>query len=99
MIIFVPLMFTSCSKNFNEAKTILESTWNWYQKDYNKAISGFTQAIQESEQNNDEITKQYALYGLSVTYLMQNEKNASLERLEQLSPDAPPKIKIGRAHV
>ena len=94
MIIFVPLMFTSCSKNFNEAKTILESTWNWYQKDYNKAISGFTQAIQESEQNNDEITKQYALYGLSVTYLMQNEKNASLERLEQLSPDAPPKIRF-----
>ena len=25
---------------------------------------------------------------------MQNEKNASLERLEQLSPDAPPKIRF-----
>ena len=47
-----------------------------------------------AEQNNDELSKQYALYGLSVTYLMQNEKNASLEKLEQISPDAPIKIKF-----
>ena len=94
VIIFVPLMFTSCGTNFKDAKKILESTWNWYQKDYNKAISGYTETIASAEANNDEVTKQYALYGLSVTYLMQNEKNASMERLEQISPDAPAKIKF-----
>lgn len=93
-IAFIPLFFTSCSSNFKDAKNILESTWNWYQKDYNKAISGFTETIDSAEKAGDDLTKQYALYGLSVTYLMQNEKNASMERLEQISPDAPVKIKF-----
>ncbi|MCR5386311.1 MAG: VWA domain-containing protein [Treponema sp.] len=94
VIVCLPLMFTSCGTNFKDAKKILESTWNWYQKDYNKAISGYTETIDSADANNDEVTKQYALYGLSVTYLMQNEKNASMERLEQISPDAPVKIKF-----
>ncbi|MBR5933606.1 MAG: VWA domain-containing protein [Treponema sp.] len=93
-LVVVMMTFSSCNTNFKDAKRILESTWNWYQKDYNKAISGYTETIASAEENNDEITKQYALYGLSVTYLMQNEKNASLERLEQISPDAPIKIKF-----
>lgn len=89
-----PFLFSSCNTNLSEVKLIFESTWNWYKKDYNKAISGFTETINMAEQNNDELSKQYALYGLSVTYLMQNEKNASLEKLEQISPDAPIKIKF-----
>lgn len=93
-IMLVPFLFTSCGKNFNEAKIILESTWNWYHKDFNKAVSGFSEAIQSAEEKNDELAKQYALYGLSVTYLMQNEKAASLEKLEQISPDAPPGIRF-----
>ncbi|MBQ0161533.1 MAG: VWA domain-containing protein [Treponema sp.] len=93
-IVIMPMMFSSCSTNFKDAKNILESTWNWYHKDYNKAISGFTETIDSADKNGDDLTKQYALYGLSVTYLMQNEKNASMERLEQISPDAPVKIKF-----
>lgn len=94
MICIVPLMFGSCSASFKDSKQILESTWNWYQKDYNKAISGFTEVIDSADEKQDELTRQYALYGLSVTYLMQNEKNASLEKLEQISPDAPIRIKF-----
>lgn len=97
LILALPLIsitFNSCSAGFKDSKIILESTWNWYQKDYNKAISGFTEVINNAELNEDNLTKQYALYGLSVTYLMQNEKNASLERLEEISPDAPDKIKF-----
>lgn len=90
----ISVMLGSCSASFKDSKTILESTMNWYQKDYNKAISGFTEVIENAELENDDLTKQYALYGLSVTYLMQNEKNASLERLEEISPDAPVKIKF-----
>ena len=90
----ISVMFGSCSASFKDSKLILESTMNWYQKDYNKAISGFTEVISNAEAENDELTKQYALYGLSVTYLMQNEKNASLERLEEITPDAPARIKF-----
>lgn len=90
----ISVMFGSCSASFKDSKLILESTMNWYQKDYNKAISGFTEVISNAEAENDELTKQYALYGLSVTYLMQNEKNASLERLEEIAPDAPARIKF-----
>ncbi|MCR5613809.1 VWA domain-containing protein [Treponema sp.] len=92
-IIIPMLCLTSCNSSFNDSKRILESTWNWYQKDYNKAISGFTETIESTQNSQDDLVRQYALYGLSVTYLMQNEKNASLERLEQISPDAPVKIK------
>lgn len=88
----IPLMLTSCGTDFNHAKKIFESTMDWYQKDYNKAISGFTEVIDSTDE--DDVTKQYALYGLSVTYLMQNEKNASLDRLDEISPDAPDKIKF-----
>lgn len=97
VLIAVPLvsvMLGSCSASFKDSKLILESTMNWYQKDYNKAISGFTEVINNAETEHDDLTKQYALYGLSVTYLMQNEKNASLERLEEISPDAPVRIKF-----
>lgn len=85
---------TGCGSKTRSGRVILESTMNWYQKDYNRAISGFTQVIDDKELDKNDVTKQYAIYGLSVTYLMQNEKNASLERLEQLSPDAPVKIKF-----
>lgn len=97
VFIAVPLasmMLSSCSASFKDSKKILESTMNWYQKDYNKAISGFTEVINNAEIEDDELTKQYALYGLSVTYLMQNEKNASLEKLSEISPNAPVRIKF-----
>lgn len=94
LICLSPLFLTSCNSNFSEAKLIFQSTCDWFKKDYNKAISGFTKTIDLAEKNNDELSKQYAIYGLSVTYLMQNEKNASLEKLEEISPDAPEKIKF-----
>lgn len=94
MVLISVFMFVSCSSNFKDSKKIFESTWNWYQKDYNEAISGFTEVINNADKNHDDLMKQYALYGLSVTYLMQNEKNASLEKLEQISPDAPIKIRF-----
>lgn len=94
MLFLLPIFFTSCNTNFDEAKLIFESTWDWYKKDYNKAISGFTKAKNLAEEDGDILTKQYALYGLSVTYLLQNEKNASLEKLKEISPSAPPKIRF-----
>ncbi len=91
---FVALSFTSCSSSFSESKKILEGVWNWHQKDYNQAIADFSQSLAGAKENNDELIKQYALYGLSVTYLMQNENAAAIEKINELSSEAPDKIRF-----
>ena len=90
----VALCFCSCSSEFEESKKILSAVWNWNQKQYTEAIAKFTQSLDEAKENNDEIIKQYALYGLSTTYLMQNENAAALEKINELSGNAPNKIKF-----
>ena len=86
--------FVSCSNEFNESKKILGAVWNWNQKNYTEAIAGFSQCLADAEENGNEMIKQYALYGLSATYLMQNETNAAMEKINSLSGNAPDKIKF-----
>ena len=93
-ISLVAMNFVSCSGEFNESKKILSAVWNWNQKKYTEAVTDFTQSLAEAEANGDETIKQYALYGLSVTYLMQNENKAALEKINALSGNAPDKIKF-----
>ncbi len=93
-ISIVALTFASCSSEFKESKKILDGVWSWNQKKYTEAIADFTQSLAEAEENDDETIKQYALYGLSVTYLMQNENNAAMEKINSLSGNAPDKIKF-----
>lgn len=90
----IAVSFSSCSSEFHESKKILEATWNWHQKDYTEAIADFSNCISLAEANEDNLIKQYALYGLSSTYLMQNENAASLEKVKKLSQDAPDKIRF-----
>lgn len=86
--------FTSCGTSFKDANTILDSTWNWYKRDYDKATTGFLSTVISSDKTNSALTKQYALYGLSVTYLMQNETDASVARMAEIASDAPESIKF-----
>ena len=88
------MLFISCSASLKDSKAILDSTWSWYQGNYNDATEGFITTISEADTNNKDYLKQYALYGLSVTYLMQNETEASLDRISQISKDAPEKIRF-----
>ena len=93
-ISLVALSFTSCSSEFEESKKILGAVWNWNQKKYTEAVAEFTQSLTLAEENGDETIKQYALYGLSVTYLMQNENKAAMEKINALSGSAPDKIRF-----
>ena len=93
-ISLVALSFSSCSGEFEESKKILGAVWNWNQKNYTEAIADFTQSLTMAEENGDETIKQYALYGLSVTYLMQNENKAAMEKINSLSGNAPDKIRF-----
>ena len=93
-ISLVALCFSSCSSEFEESKKILGAVWNWNQKKYTEAIADFSQSLALAQENGDETIKQYALYGLSVTYLMQNENNAAMEKINALSGSAPDKIRF-----
>lgn len=84
----------SCSAEFDESKKILDAVWNWNQKKYTEAIASFTQSLDSAEENGHELIKQYALYGLSTTYLMQNENKAAIEKINSLSGSAPDKIRF-----
>lgn len=88
------LCLSSCSAQFEESKQIFEGVWNWHQKDYNAAVAKFSQGLRSAELNNDELIRGYALYGLSVTYLMQNENAAAIEKINQLPPGAPDKVRF-----
>lgn len=93
-ISLIAMCFASCSNEFSESKKILGAVWNWNQKDYTEAITGFSKCLEEAEANGNEMIKQYALYGLSATYLMQNENNAAMEKINSLSGSAPDKIRF-----
>lgn len=86
--------FFSCSAKFDESKKILEATWAWHQKDYDEAVAKFSQSLSDARENGDDLISQYALYGISSTYLAQNENAAALEKISAISSDAPAQIRF-----
>ena len=86
--------FFSCSEKFDESKKILEATWAWHQKDYDEAVAKFSQSLSDAQKNGDDLISQYALYGISATYLAQNENVAALEKISAISSDAPEQIRF-----
>ena len=78
-------MFTSCSKNIITAAEVLESTLNWYKKDYQKSVAGFLDITEKAKELDDEILLQYGLFGLSSSYIMQDEGDAALARIAEIA--------------
>lgn len=91
-IIFL-LLFNSCSSHFDGAKTILESTWSWYGRKYNRAIAGYLQVLLDSKDEGDKILEDIALYNLGSTYLVQNENEAANEKFYEISDSALERVK------
>ncbi|MBQ7159100.1 MAG: VWA domain-containing protein [Treponema sp.] len=87
LCVLVPLLFTSCNVNGNSS--ILKGAWAWYQKKFHQATAIFLQANEAALAEQDSELEQYALFGLSATYLAQEEYDAALTRLAQIAPDAP----------
>ena len=86
-IVVLPSL-TSCSRKFDSAADVLAGTVNWHQKNYVDATSGFLKVMEKASSLEDDYLMQYGLFGLSSTYIMQNEDEAALERISQISPDA-----------
>lgn len=83
------LFFQGCTKQWQGAASILEGTFFWHQGKYQKAISGFMEAMDTASASSQEVLLQYSTYGLATTYIMQGETEAALGRLQEISPDAP----------
>ena len=86
---------TGCSDStFSNGRKILEGRLEWNRKNYQQATANFLDALEHAEGRGDVLASQYALYGLAVTYLMQDESEATLERFSQLAPDAPAQLRF-----
>lgn len=83
------LFFQGCTKQWQGAAGVLEGTFFWHQGKYQKAISGFMEAMDIAAATSQDELLQYSTYGLASTYIMQGETDAALNRLQELSPDAP----------
>lgn len=89
--LFLPLL-SGCSGTLKNAGTVLKSTLDWYRKDYQGATAGFLEVTEEAAVQKDDLMLQYGLYGLSSAYLMQEENDAALDRIQEIAADAPQEV-------
>lgn len=83
-------LFFSCKSG---KATVLSGTFSWYQKKYQSATASFLRVWNEADLNKDERLKDYCAYNLASTYMMQDEYEPALARLEQVSPEADLKLR------
>ena len=88
------VLFCSCSARFEGGKKILEGSWKFHQRNLNGATADFLQTFQEATEVGDSVLAEYALYNLGSAYIMQNEKDAALEKFSSVSSDAPLRVKF-----
>lgn len=88
---------TSCTHSIKNGKKILQSSWAWRQQNYRKATVGFFDVL-ENTSENDQLSKQYALYGLASTYMMQKEDDSAIIRFNQIAKDAPNEIQFATSY-
>ncbi len=93
-VFLVLMMLSSCTQNLKDSFSLLEGNIFWHQKKYQQAEMKFLQTLNSSEETQNKITEQYAIYGLGSSYVMQNEEVAALNRLESISADAPDELKF-----
>ena len=83
------LTLTSCSHTAAQRLKIAEASWQWYQKSYPQAAARFLQVCSAAEASENSLLCDYARFGLSATYLMQEEYEAAAAKLTQLDVQAP----------
>lgn len=91
--LYLPLM-TGCSDTLRNANTVLTSTLQWHRRNYQEATAGFLEVTENAAAQKDDVLLQYGLYGLSSAYLMQEENDAALEKIRELSADAPQEVRF-----
>lgn len=88
----MPFMLGGCSGNFSGSKKVLEGTWDYHHKEYQSATALFYQTALDCQAAQNDYVLPYAIYGLASTYLMEEEYDAAIERIDQIPPDASPQL-------
>lgn len=91
----VVIMFLSCGAPKSDHVTVLSGLLSWIRQDWSDAAVDFLHAAEIARENEDHRLHDYAMYGLASTYLVQEEHDAALLRLAEISPDAPDDIRAG----
>jgi len=89
LIVFLPLILTSCS---SQTKSVFEGTLSWHKKHYKHSVSCFLEAQELAKQKNQTENKDYFLYNLATSYAMLNEEQAAMEKFSSISTDASDEI-------
>ncbi len=88
-IIFFSFSFMSCR---SQKASVLAGNFDWLEKEYQSATARFLRSFNNAKLEQDQLTADYCSYNLASTYIMQEEYEAALSRLEQVSPETNPKL-------
>lgn len=88
--VLIILSVTGCSKS---TVNILKGSYACTQKQYEKAVSYYHTAQEQSEKENNLSENAYALYDLGTAYLLLDEKDAAMEKFALISEDAPVNVR------
>lgn len=94
LFIVICMILTGCSGRIKGSKNILEGTWNWYQHRYNDSVALYLQTVFDSQETDDLLLQQYAVYNLATTYLSQNENDVAMERFRPLLESEDSRIRF-----
>lgn len=92
LLLFVIFPYMGCSSWTQKAGRALEGSYYWSQQDYKKSTAAFLELTTYAQAAGDRELLQYGLFGLSAGYIMQGEDDASLLKLNEMSPDIPPSL-------
>jgi tetratricopeptide (TPR) repeat protein len=95
LFILLILLLTGCSFRTRNSLELLNGVLGWNAGDYQSSVASFLLVTENAREKQDNALLQYGLYGLSVTYLMQNEHEAALSRIAEISADAGDDILYG----
>ncbi len=79
-------ILSGCSGWTKDSAEVLQGSYYWSQQDYQKAVASFLEITTRAKETSNSDLLQYGLFGLSSTYLMQGESQASLLKINEMSP-------------
>ncbi|WP_428769717.1 VWA domain-containing protein [Treponema sp. HNW] len=91
-LLCLSLLFGGCSSWNTEKGAVLLGSYRWARHDYQKATAAFLTASQRARELHNRELGAYAVYGLASSYLMQDETEAALGKLNEVPPNSVPDL-------
>ncbi len=96
MIVLSSFLFSGCSDWLVDAKEVLEGSYQWTQQNYQQSVASFLEVTTRANETENIEILQYGLFGLSSSYIMQGETDASLAKINEMDPNVPQSLDFAR---